>query len=75
MWSNYVFSIERNTLASTDEEKRLSTIRCLKDRDCGIYTGTTVKLYGDRDTGRLVDYTNQAESALAGFDMSDTGEF
>jgi twinkle protein len=55
-WSNYVLAIERNTMASNDLEKRITTVRCVKDRDQGLKTNETVTLYGDPETGKLIPY-------------------
>lgn len=52
-WANYAFGIRRNTRADDIEEKCMTYIECLKDRDLGIMTGEVVALRGDLETGRL----------------------
>lgn len=81
MWANYVFAIERNCFADTELEKRTTIVRCLKDRDFGMYTGKTVKMFGQKTDGRLVQY-DQADFSgvsriadMGGFDASDADEF
>lgn len=64
MWANYVLGIERNTQAETEYDKRITTIRCVKDRDFGIFTGHTVKLFGNPDTGALELLTNESGRGL-----------
>jgi hypothetical protein len=55
-WANYVLGIERDTMAQNDLEKRITTVRCVKDRDQGMKTNCTVTLYGDPATGKLIPY-------------------
>lgn len=77
MWANYVFAVERNCFGATELEKRTTIIRCLKDRDFGMYTGATVKLFGQKTDGRLVqfetaDFTGVGNAPnIDGFDTSD----
>ena len=54
MWSHFMFGLERNTQGE-EEEDRLTTFRCLKDRNTGGATGNTLKLDYDRDTGLLFE--------------------
>ena len=54
-WSNYVFGVERNTMADTDHEKRHTIIRCVKDRDQGIKTNVCVDLYSNPKSGILTE--------------------
>lgn len=67
MWANYVLGIERNTQAETEYEKRITTIRCVKDRDFGLFTGKTVKLFGNEKTGRLELLTENSGADLQSF--------
>ena len=75
MWANYVLGIERNTQAETEYEKRITTIRCVKDRDCGIYTGQTVKLFGNPDNGRLEVLTANSGATIEGASDGFDSEF
>lgn len=68
MWANYVFSIERNCFASSEMDRRTTIIRCLKDRDFGMYTGKTVKLFGQKTDGRLVQFDLADFSGVSHFD-------
>ncbi len=71
-WANYVLSIERNTIAKTEHEKRITTVRCLKDRDFGMHTGSTVKLFGCPETGKLIPFKGELpKSEAESFDMGD----
>lgn len=65
MWSNYTIAIERNCFADTEHEKRITTVRCLKDRDFGMFTGYTAKLFGQKTDGRMVSY------ATANYDLGN----
>lgn len=52
MWSHFMFGLERNQQAVDDEDK-LTTLRCLKDRNTGQATGLMVPLSYDPLTGLL----------------------
>ena len=52
-WSSYVLTPRRNTKAETLDERTTTFIDCIKDRDQGIFTGESITLKGDLDTGRL----------------------
>lgn len=73
MWANYVFGIERNVMADTETEKRTTRIRCVKDRDFGMFTGRVVELYGDPKTGRLTQI--EAANLPKPQDAFDKGEY
>ena len=62
MWSHFMFGLERNTQGE-EEEDRLTTFRCLKDRNTGQATGRTLKLDYDRDTGLLFEATSSTPSS------------
>lgn len=51
MFVNFVFGLERNQQAETEEERRKATIRAVKDRLSGLYTGHTHPLYYDSISG------------------------
>ena len=53
-WSTFMIAVERNT-EGNDEEKTITTIRCVKDRLTGMSTGKTVTLFGNTKTGRLLE--------------------
>jgi twinkle protein len=54
-WASYVLASRRNTMAESLDERTTTYLTCVKDRDQGIYTGTSVTLKGDLSTGRLVE--------------------
>ena len=60
-WSHFMFSIERNTQASTPEKRNKVKLRCLKDRYTGNSTGVVVDLYYNPDTGRLLQDDREPE--------------
>ncbi len=66
-WPNYVLAAERNTRADTREEKCITRLKLVKDRDMGIYTGEGITLRGDLDTGKL----EQIGCSLDQFDFGD----
>jgi twinkle protein len=72
-WSNYVLGIERNTMATNDLEKRITTVRCVKDRDQGMKTNCCVTLYGDPKSGALVPYKDYGKKG-GGFDTGEDEE-
>tara|TARA_R110000851_G_scaffold317339_1_gene480787 strand:+ start:16752 stop:18716 length:1965 start_codon:yes stop_codon:yes gene_type:complete len=53
-WSTFMIAVERNT-EGNDEEKTITTVRCVKDRLTGMSTGKTVTLFGNTKTGRLLE--------------------
>lgn len=52
-WASYVLAARRNTKAESLDERITTFIECVKDRDQGIFTGESITLKGDLDTGRL----------------------
>ena len=52
MWASYVFALERNQQGD-EEERAVTTLRCLKDRFTGNATGRTQKLRYNILTGML----------------------
>lgn len=56
-WSNFLFGIERNQQAEDEDERNTTTFRILKDRNTGLSTGTTFKLWYDHRTGRWREKT------------------
>lgn len=59
-WANYTLIAERNCFAEDEHAKRITLIRCLKDRDYGMETGSVVALYKDENTGRMIQYHDQS---------------
>ncbi len=59
-WSTFMFAVERNT-EGNEEEKTITTLRCVKDRLTGMSTGKTVQLYGNTKTGRLLEPAQRSE--------------
>ena len=51
-WSNFLFGYERNQIADDPAERNTTTFRVLKDRNTGLATGCTFKLWYDHPTGR-----------------------
>lgn len=64
-WANYAFGIRRNTKAETLEEKCMTFIECLKDRDMGIMTGEKVLILGDPNTGNLLEPRDHIKPAAS----------
>lgn len=56
-WSNFLFGYERNQIAEDESERNTTTFRVLKDRNTGLATGTTFKLWYDHPTGRWREKT------------------
>lgn len=54
-WASYVLAPRRNTMADNIDERTTTYLSCVKDRDQGIYTGTSILIKGDLATGRLVE--------------------
>lgn len=54
-WASYAIAVQRNTMAETVEEKTLTYLKIVKDRDQGLYTGHKVPLLGDEQTGNLME--------------------
>lgn len=80
-WCNYAFGIMRNTRAETKEEKLITYIECLKDRDQGVQTGVKFCIVGNESTGRLLEPSAQREDtdlatvAKAEQPQEDSNEF
>lgn len=55
--SNFVFALERNQQADSEEDRHRSTFRILKDRYTGMGAGKTIKLHYNTDSGRLLEET------------------
>lgn len=53
MWASYVFALERDQQSDDEEERGLTTLRCLKDRFTGDATGKTKLLRYNTITGML----------------------
>lgn len=56
-WSNFLFGYERNQQAESEDERNTTTLRVLKDRNTGLATGKTFKLWYDHSTGRWREKT------------------
>lgn len=56
-WSNFLFGYERNQQAEDPSERNTTTFRVLKDRNTGLSTGLTFKLWYDHPTGRWREKT------------------
>ena len=56
-WSNFLFGLERNQQADSPAERNTTTFRVLKDRNTGLSTGMTFKLWYDHETGRWREKT------------------
>jgi twinkle protein len=54
-WSHFMFGLERNQQADDVNERSVTTLRCLKDRNTGAGTGQTLELKYDHDTGLLCE--------------------
>ena len=54
-WASYAIAPERNTRAETEEERCVTYLAIVKDRDQGIFTGQKVIIVGNTDTGRLLE--------------------
>jgi twinkle protein len=52
-WSHFMFGLERDTQAEDPDERAVSTLRCLKDRNTGRAAGMTLALRYDTSTGML----------------------
>ncbi len=52
-WSHFLFGIERNQQADTDELRRMSHLRIIKDRYTGASTGQLLPMLYDPKTGLL----------------------
>lgn len=59
-WANYVFGIERNTLADNLPERCLTTYRNIKNRDVGYKAGSCIYATMDLNTGRLLETSEPA---------------
>jgi len=56
-----MLGVERNTQAETEDEKRITTLRCVKDRLTGMATGQTITLYGNKKTAKLEEQGGRAK--------------
>lgn len=56
-WSSFMFGLERDQQAESEEERHTTDVRCLKDRLTGQSTGNVVKLKYDKTTGRMSEAT------------------
>lgn len=54
-WSHFLFGLERNQQADDPDERNTTTFRVLKDRNTGLSTGLTFKMFYDHKTGRWVE--------------------
>jgi twinkle protein len=63
-WANVVIGIERDTMAMTDEAKRMTTLRIVKSRIRGVSTGKTIKLNMNPNDGRLLEVGQKAEELI-----------
>jgi len=64
MWSHFMFGLERNQQAEEEDERRMSILRCLKDRNTGQATGLCIPLLYDPETGLI----SEAEGGTVSFD-------
>jgi twinkle protein len=55
MWSHFMFGLERDQQADDEEARKVSTLRCLKDRNTGQATGLCISLSYDKDTGLIAE--------------------
>lgn len=58
-WSNFLFGYERNQIAEDESERNTTIFRVLKDRNTGLATGRTFKLWYDHRTGRWREKTEE----------------
>lgn len=58
-WSNFLFGYERNQVAEDEAERNTTLFRVLKDRNTGLATGHTFKLWYDHSTGRWREKTEE----------------
>ena len=72
-WSHFMFGMERNQQSDDQEERLVTTLRCLKDRHTGQATGRTFEMTYDQVTGMLheravdAENDNSVSAAVAGF--------
>lgn len=64
MWASFVIALERNQQGDEDERK-VTTLRMLKDRKTGDSTGMTRSLVYNTINGRLEEYVTPLEKAQA----------
>ena len=67
-WSYFLFGMERNQQAESDDERQTTTFRVLKDRYTGQATGHTITLRYDSTQGKL--YTADSTEAYGFTDES-----
>lgn len=53
MWADFVFGLERNQQADDPADRKVTTLRCLKDRLTGLHVGNTCALHYNELTGHL----------------------
>lgn len=70
-WSHFMFGLERDQQADTEEERKTTTLRILKDRYTGKATGKTVPLIYDEETGILSAGVHKTYSDEMSTDESD----
>ena len=63
-WASYVFGLERNQQAESEQERHTTTLRCLKDRYTGIAAGQTIQIGYGKDTGRLFELSESDSYSL-----------
>ena len=71
-WAHYMFGLERDQQADTEEERTLTTFRILKDRYTGRATGHTFTFTYNFLTGRLAECGKAPEDF--GFDKAVKSE-
>lgn len=59
-WSDFMFGLERNQQADDEAERKITVLRCLKDRNTGNATGRTFRFSYDENTGRLSKAPDEA---------------
>lgn len=69
-WAHGLWGLERNQQAEDPEERRTTTIRCLKDRLSGRAAGMTWRVVYDGSTGML----SEADDPVEAFGKESGGE-
>lgn len=74
-WSDFAFGLERNQQAEDEDERTLTTFRCLKDRLLGVGNGKKFGVRFDTSTGLLNEASlpekQPQKPAKYGFDTTD----
>jgi twinkle protein len=65
-WSFFMFGLERNQQAESEEDRQTTTFRVLKDRYTGQATGLTISLGYDRETGRMFEKDSHINPLTSG---------